>query len=298
MGAERLTVMTRRSSLWRNRIISCLYYWLIPFCDPLRFLAALRGLPWFLANLRAYSRLPGAEPLDVIDTWPQLHDRTGVAPFDAHYYYVNGWAIRRILANRPTIHVDVASQIVFSSLLSAVMPTVFLDYRPLNTHLSGLYSLRGSILQMPFPNNAVESLSCLHVAEHIGLGRYGDQLDPSGTMRAAQELARVVQPGGNLFFAVPVGEPRLLFNSCRIFAASTICDYFSGMDLIEFSGVRDDGRFVEDVDLTEFNGSSYACGFFWFRKPQPPTARWKVRQDGSEKAGMDDNSAPQIGAVP
>jgi hypothetical protein len=108
--------------------------------------------------------------------------------------------------------------------------------------------------------------SGLHVAEHVGLGRYGDPLDPDGTRKAAFELKRVVAPGGSLFFALPVGKPRLCFNAHRIHAAETICDYFSGLDLVEFSGVHDDGRFVEQVELSEFRQSKYACGMFWFKK--------------------------------
>ena len=108
--------------------------------------------------------------------------------------------------------------------------------------------------------------SCLHVAEHIGLGRYGDQLDPKGTFSTAVELERVLAPGGNLYFALPIGIPRVCFNAHRIHAAETICAYFSGLTLMEFSGVHDDGRFVERVTLEEFRSSEYACGLFWFSK--------------------------------
>jgi hypothetical protein len=36
---------------------------------------------------------------------------------------------------------------------------------------------------MPFEDNTALSLSCLHVAEHIGLGQYGGPLDPLGTKK-------------------------------------------------------------------------------------------------------------------
>jgi hypothetical protein len=41
---------------------------------------------------------------------------------------------------------------------------------------------------------------------------------------------------------------------------------FSELALVEFSGVHDDGQYVERVDLSEFSESNYACGFFWFRR--------------------------------
>jgi SAM-dependent methyltransferase len=236
------------------------------WCDPFRFIGGFRGLVWYIADWRSYSRLPGAEPMRLIDSWPQFHDRTRTIAVDPHYFYINGWAARRILANGPTRHVDVASLNMFANLLGAVVPVVFVDYRPLTARLSGLESVGASILQLPFADCSLGSVSCLHMAEHVGLGRYGDPLNPQGTRLAAQELARVLAPGGNLYFALPVGKPRLCFNGCRILLAETVCDYFGGLELVEFSGVHDDGRFVERVETHVFNDSDYACGMFWFTK--------------------------------
>lgn len=239
--------------------------WLV--VDPLYVLRGLRGYLWYFAAWRCYRQMPKAEPMHWADAYPQLHDRTTTTPIDAHYFYVNGWATRRIIAWRPVRHVDVGSQTTFANLISAVVPVTFVDYRPLKATLTGLDSLRASILELPFADCSVESLSCLHVAEHIGLGRYGDPLDPQGTRKAAKELTRVLQRGGNLYFAVPVGKPRLCFNAHRVHTVERICEYFSETELMELSGVHDDGRFVEKVGLSEFAGSDYACGFFWFRRP-------------------------------
>lgn len=239
--------------------------WLV--VDPLYVLRGLRGYLWYFADWRRYRQMPQAEPMHWADAYPQLHDRTTTTPIDAHYFYVNGWAMRRIIAQRPARHVDVGSQTTFANLLSAVLPVTFVDYRPLKATLAGLDSLAASILKLPFADCSVESLSCLHVAEHIGLGRYGNPLDPQGTRKAARELIRVLAGGGNLYFALPVGRPRLCFNAHRVHAVESICDYSSELELVELSGVHDDGGFVEKVGLSEFAGSDYACGFFWFRRP-------------------------------
>ena len=248
------------------KLLRGLYLYLIQIADPIRILRGFREYLSYFISWQQYSSLPGAEPIHVIDTYPQLHDRTITTPFDAHYFYVNGWAMRKILMNKPTTHVDIASQIILSNLLSAVIPTTFLDYRPLEVNLDGLSCVAGDILHLPFENNSIQSLSCLHVAEHIGLGRYGDSLDPMGTQKAAQELQRVLGSGGNLYFAVPVGKPRLCFNAHRIHSPQVILSYFSELELIEFSGVKDDGAFVNNVSLVEFENSDYALGMFLFRK--------------------------------
>jgi len=247
-----------RRLLWAHR-------WAAQFFDPIRAFHSLRGLPHFFSDWRRYSQLPNAEGIRFGDSQPQLHDRSGATPFDPHYFYVSGWAMRRIVAHRPRRHVDVGSHNLFANLLSAVVPVTFLDYRPLNARLAGLECVGGDILKLPFADRSADSLSCLHVAEHIGLGRYGDPLDPEGTQKAARELVRVLAPGGNLYFALPVGRPRVCFNAHRVHGPEAIREFFCGLELVEFSGVHDDGRFVEKIELNEFKESDYACGMFLFR---------------------------------
>ncbi len=241
--------------------------WLAATCDPVRFLRGFTGLAWYLADWRAYSRLPGAETIHLVDTDPRVHDRRSHTSVDTHYHYVNGWAMRRIVAQEPTRHVDIGSQTMFVNLLSAVVPLVFVDYRPLLAHLAGLESLGASILHLPFANESIDSLSCLHVIEHIGLGRYGDPLDPQGTHKAARELERVLARGGSLFLALPIGKPRICFNAQRIHAPETVCDLFSGLRPVEFSGVDDEGQLVEHATFDRFKHCDYACGMYWFQKP-------------------------------
>lgn len=200
------------------------------------------------------------------ESYPCLTDWIAHTPFDPHYFYTNGWAMRRIIVTAPRYHVDVASQTIFANLLGGVIPVVFVDYRPLETRLSGLQCMGGSLLSLPFVDRSIPSLSCLHVIEHIGLGRYGDPLDPQGTRKAARELARVLAPSGNLFLATPVGRPRLCFNAHRVHGAEIIREMFAPLDLVEFSGIHDDGRFVERVEMAEFRDSQYACGLYWFRR--------------------------------
>jgi len=250
-----------------RRLLRFGYNWSAQICDPLRAMQGLRGLWWYFADYCAYKSKPGAEPMRLLDLTPALQERSTSHALDTHYFYVNAWAMRRIIANHPTRHVDIASLTVLASLLSAIVPVIYLDYRLLKARLGNLECVGGSILALPYKDGSIESLSCLHVAEHIGLGRYGDPLDPYGTKKAACELTRVLAPGGNLFFALPIGMPRLCFNAHRIHSAKTICEYFSSLVLVEYSGVHDNGCFVEGVQLSEFQDSEYACGMFWFQKP-------------------------------
>ena len=104
------------------------------------------------------------------------------------------------------------------------IPCLYERTRPLLADLDNFDSKKGTILSMPFKDNSIPSLSCLHVAEHIGLGRYGDPLDPLGTKKTTKELSRVLVPNGNLYFSVPIGKPRLCFNAHRIHSTQQIID--------------------------------------------------------------------------
>ena len=252
----------------RKKALRLVANWLTQVADPVWATKGALGYIRYFYDWYRYSHLPNAESIRIIDAYPQVHDKTSVTPFDSHYFYVNGWAMRRIVINRPRRHVDIGSQTMFVNLLAAVVPVTFLDYRPLEAKLYGFSSICGSILALPFADCSVESLSCLHVIEHIGLGRYGEPLDPGGTRKAVRELMRVLAPGGNLFLAAPVGRPRVCFNAHRIHEAETIREMAPELELVEFSGVTDEGEFLERVEMAYFRESNYACGFFWFRQPK------------------------------
>jgi SAM-dependent methyltransferase len=211
--------------------------------------------------------LSNDERLALADAQPCLHDQTGDHPFDAHYFFQDVWAFKAIKASGAAQHVDVGSRAILVGMLTAVTHTIFVDIRPMNIILDNYTSQPASILALPFADQSVHSLSCLHVAEHIGLGRYGDALDPQGTIKACRELSRVLAPGGNLYFSLPVGRPRLCFNAHRIHASEQILAYFEDLALIEFSAVTDEGRMVGRVAPAAMENATYACGLFHFTKP-------------------------------
>jgi hypothetical protein len=215
----------------------------------------------------AYSRMEGADLLSVVESFPCLNDDTELSQFDSHYFYQDIWAARKVRNSGAPDHVDVGSRVDYVGFLTTITNVTFVDIRPLRVNLANFCGVAGSILSMPFDDGAVPSLSCLHVAEHIGLGRYGDPLDPLGTVKAAAELMRVLAPEGDLYFSLPIGRPRVCFNAHRIHSVDQILGYFEGLDLVDFSCVLDDGSFVEAADHRVLGNASYACGMFHFRKP-------------------------------
>ena len=246
--------------------LSPLLKWTNPFFDFKKFILAFVQYVDFFSNLKAYKKIPGAENISVKNIYPCLHDKTSSTPFDSHYFYQDIWAFKHVLDSKTKHHVDVGSRLIYVGMLSTITEATFIDIRPLNANLKNLKSEYGSILEMPYHDNSIASLSCLHVAEHIGLGRYGDPLDPEGTVKATKELTRVLAGGGDLYFALPVGKPRLCFNAHRIHLPEQILEYFRDLKLLEFSGVDDKGNFLENIDPSELANQNYACGMFWFKK--------------------------------
>ena len=230
-------------------------------------LSGLSKYPAYLRDWFRYSRMEGAEPIRLRDTYPCLFDKKPKTGIDSHYFYQHIWAFEKIHAFSLELHVDIGSNVDFVGLLSTITEVQFVDIRPLDvSNVKNLKSIKGSILDLPYEDNSLKSISCLHVAEHIGLGRYGDPLDPLGTKKAAVELARCLARGGNLFFSLPVGKPRLCFNAHRIHSPKQILQYFNSLKLVEFSGTDDNKRFVQNIDVDILEDAKYACGMFWFTK--------------------------------
>lgn len=200
---------------------------------------------------------------------PQLLDNVNETIFDPHYLYHPAWAMRILASTKPKKHIDISSILSFSTALSAFMPVEFYDYRPANIKLDNLKVGKANLLSLPFPDNNIESLSCMHTIEHIGLGRYGDNLDPDGDIKAMAELKRVVAKNGDLLFVVPVGKPEIYFNGHRVYSYSQIMSYFNEFELAEFSLIPDKGRevgIIKNATPEQADNQKYGCGLFWFRK--------------------------------
>jgi SAM-dependent methyltransferase len=244
-----------------------IYNFIAAVVEPFRLLRGPGGLVRWYRQLRAYQAMPGAERFRWRDANPQVHDLIATSPYDPHYFFQDVWAARRIGEHAPDRHVDVGSRVDLVGFLTAIAPVTFVDIRPLEAPIEDLESIEGSVLAMPFADQTVHSLSCLHVAEHIGLGRYGDDLDPLGTRKAAAELQRVLAPGGQLLFSGPVGVPRLQFNAHRIHAPADVVSMFPELELVEFSGTDDAGTWRRHRQPDELAGEAYALGVFCFRRP-------------------------------
>ena len=207
--------------------------------------------------------------LNIKDFYPQIKDKTIKTGFDRHYVYHTAWAARKVKEINPIKHIDISSSLYFSGIVSAFVDVDFYDYRPADLYLSGLQSLEGDLYKLPFDTDSVKSISCMHTIEHVGLGRYGDPIDPDGDLKAISELKRVVAPGGSLLFVTPLGLPKIQFNAHRIYSYEQIISYLDGFTLKEFSLIpekSENGGIILNANPELVKREEYACGCFWFVK--------------------------------
>ncbi len=198
-----------------------------------------------------------------------LNDRTTATAFDRHYLYHTAWAARILAHLKPEYHVDIGSFLYFPALVSAFIPVRFYDYRPADLTLPGLTCESADLNGLPFQDRSIKSLSCMHVLEHVGLGRYGDLLAPDGDLRAIAEIKRVLATGGTLLIAVPVGKPKVVFNAHRVYSYEQIRGYFKDLELKDFTLIPDSpekGGLIHDAPEDMVDAQIYGCGCFWFMK--------------------------------
>ena len=68
--------------------------------------------------------------------------------------------------------------------------------------------------------------------EHDGLGRYGDNIDPDGDLKAMKNVKKnILKKGGKLFLSVPIGRDKIIWNAHRIY------------------GKKRWGKLIEDFDI-------------------------------------------------
>ena len=204
-----------------------------------------------------------------IEIAPILDENTSDMGYEPHYTYHLAWAARKLKSRAPVKHYDFSSSLAFCAIASAWIDIFHFDYRSPTITLAGLRAGQADLMGLPFPDGSLDSVSCMHVVEHVGLGRYGDPIDPQGDRNAAAELSRVLAPGGHLLFVVPVGEPRICFNAHRVYGLSQVLDLFTTLKLEDYAIVPDDyfggmlERPAEEVILEQ----KWGCGCFHFVKP-------------------------------
>ena len=203
--------------------------------------------------------------VNAADCHPCLNDAEASHDFCPIYLGHTFWAMQCLKSSNPASHIDLGGLIYFVGLASTICPISFYDIRKADIIVPNVTSYAADFTRLPFETGSVKSISCLHVLEHIGLGRYGDTLDVTGDLKAAFELHRVVASGGQLLLVLPVGRPKVVFNAHRIYSYEQVMDMFSGFELKEFTLV-DPPQYLPHADPARVKHLNEGAGCFWMVK--------------------------------
>jgi hypothetical protein len=242
--------------------------------QPTSLVRAVIRIPRFLRDRRQFRRLwkAAGKPLAWGTSRPLLLDRDDQAgTVKGAYFHQDLLVARRIFERRPARHVDVGSRIDgFVAHVAVFMPIEIIDRRPLPSSIQGMTFLQADLLDEipPHLRQCTSSLSCLHAVEHMGLGRYGDELDPHGDTVAIGHLSEMLAPGGTLYLSAPMGPSRIEFNAHRVFSIADLSRMLEPLFRIErFSYIDDagdlhDNRSWSDDAARNNYGCTYGCAIF------------------------------------
>lgn len=228
-------------------------------------------LPRFLGHLRDWRRRGGriSALFPIIGEWAES---SGSAR--GHYFHMDLLVARRIFENKPQRHLDVGSRIDgFVAHVAVFRQIEVVDIRPNAESVGNIVFRQGDLLNLdPTFHASCDSLSCLHALEHIGLGRYGDPIDPDGHLKGFAALVRMLKPGGRFYLAFPIGRAGVEFNAHRIFDPEEVFAWpgAESLALERFDYVDDSGRLHEAVARdrirAECGDFAYGCGIYAFVK--------------------------------
>jgi hypothetical protein len=208
---------------------------------------------------------------------PCLHDRYSEGGTAKGEYFWQDLLVARWLYDaKPRRHIDIGSRFDgFVAHVASFREIEVFDIRPITTKIPNVVFRQADLMSPnPVPSSweGCDSLSCLHVIEHFGLGRYGDSINPKGYKFGIANLAKLLNVGGRLYLSTPIGQERVEFNANHVFNPNTIISIAESVGLklltITVIGMDDTIRQVEleQAAILELSHAYYNLGIFSFVK--------------------------------
>lgn len=244
--------------------------------DLIKFIFFFRGLNFYvrdffiLKNQMKYSKM-----FNFGKFYPVLDERfLEGGTMNGHYFHQDLLIAQKIYLNSPKRHIDIGSRIDgFVAHVASFREIEIFDIRQVSNSVKNIVFTKADLTTLPENlKECCDSLSSLHAIEHFGLGRYGDEIDINGHLKAIQNIYLMLKSGGKFYFSVPIGKQRIEFNAHRIFSVKYLIDVLSDkFEIDSFNYVDDKGQLYKNVLLTSVEVSLnfnciYGCGIFELTK--------------------------------
>jgi hypothetical protein len=235
-----------------------------------------KSLGWFFANYRSFKKKNLDSSFQNYEFKFCLFDKNSSSgSIGDQYLYQDIFVANKIFENNPNKHVDVGSRIDgFISAVGSFREVEIFDIRPLDKFIHKNISfteLDFTLIPSSY-YNYTDSISCLHTIEHVGLGRYGDNVDPTSYINFFNNLSLILNPGGKMYISTPIGKQKIVFNAHRVFGIETLLTLFSNkFKIISFSYMDDDLKFYNDIAIDQkiisiCNNLNYGLSIFELEK--------------------------------
>ena len=162
---------------------------------------------------------------------PSLHDRTQSAGSTSSLYFLQDLSCSTYcnLLNSHS-HIDIGSRVDgFVAQIGTRRKLDVLDIRPALIPFKNISFVQGDICNPPGELiGQYDLVTSLHAIEHIGLGRYGDKIDPESWLTALRNCRSLASRDGKVLISLPIVEgddSYVEFNSQRVIGAKQIISF-------------------------------------------------------------------------
>lgn len=234
--------------------------------DPVRLIRLLAYLPRFVREYAQFRRA-GNELIRAI--FPVAYRFNSGVNFE--YWHQDIFIADRIIqshkADAERVHLDIGSRVegFLLALCAGGVDPVFGDINIPN-HLN--VKTAEVDLQTLAPKSLFQydSVSCLHVIEHIGLGKYGDKIEFEGHLRSIERLKEACRPGCDVYISFPIARKHgVYFNSGRKLNGVEMLQFIKncGFEVVRMGLVSGRiGDFIDDCTIDDLRAETEGCAVF------------------------------------
>lgn len=227
--------------------------------NPLKTVSFVTGLSRYIFQfIRFRARSKKANIDQDLKISPILSDYAKDAGDSRSLYFLQDLSCSQyVLSKTPSRHIDIGSRLDgFVAQICASRPIEVMDIRPNETKIKNIYFTQADICKLkPELAESYDLVTSLHALEHIGLGRYGDPIDPNGFTKGLENCRRLAKRQGEVLISLPIAsisQDTTEFNAQRIFSSKTI------LETLTCSFTNDDLRWwcICDSSRQPISGSS------------------------------------------